>query len=672
MRALLFLLLAAGVALPQGVQIAGDRRFPPGGHRLERPLRVVADGVTLDLAGAVLTGAGEGTAPDRFEGIGLIVEGRRRVRIRGGRLRGFRCAILVKDCEDVVVEGVDVSGNFRQRLRSTPEREAPSDWLWPHHNDAQEWRRNYGAGICLENCRKCVVRECVGRRQQNGLILDRSTECQVYDNDFSFNSGWGIALWRSSRNVISHNSCDWCVRGYSHGVYARGQDSAGILVFEQCRENVFAFNSATHGGDGFFLYAGHETLKRTGEGGCNSNVILGNDFSHAVANGIEATFSRGNLFEDNRCEDCNYGIWGGYSYESRFEGNRCRANSLAGIAIEHGMDNQILGNRIDRNPKGVWLWWDEDQDLLASKFGRTHPCRSEGYVLVGNVFGGNDTDVFLQDTSRVAFGGDVPKSLVRQGACEGLRGGAAYPREPPRLFEDEGQRDARLPRGHPRGRRYIMIGEWGPLDPKECAVFPHHVVGWGACAFHVLGPERAYEIKGLAQGLTVEKGARTFRVKGGDGGLTAFRGEVHTGGKVFAITGLLLTAKWRVRHWQWTEDPRKSGAWKRGAPLADVRSDSLALTWRHRGPDGVAADRFATRAETKMRLPAGRYEIRTLSDDGVRVLIDGRVVQEDWTWHAPKENRTVVELEAGEHEIVVEHFEIDGYAVLHFDLRPVK
>ena len=30
----------------------------------------------------------------------------------------------------------------------------------------------------------------------------------------------------------------------------------------------------------------------TGQGGCNDNLLYGNDFSHAPTNGIEATFSR--------------------------------------------------------------------------------------------------------------------------------------------------------------------------------------------------------------------------------------------------------------------------------------------------------------------------------------------------------------------------------------------
>ena len=176
---------------------------------------------------------------------------------------------------------------------------------------------------------------------QNGLLLTRCEGAKAFDNEFSFNSGWGIALYRSNRCVVAHNRCDWCVRGYSHGVYHRGQDSAGILVFEQSSHNVFVGNSATHGGDGFFLYAGHETTQRTGLGGCNDNLVFDNDFSHAVANGIEATFSKGNLFVRNHCADADHGIWAGYSADSLFASNDMHACKTAGISIEHGQNNRI-------------------------------------------------------------------------------------------------------------------------------------------------------------------------------------------------------------------------------------------------------------------------------------------------------------------------------------------
>ncbi len=131
-----------------------------------------------------------------------------------------------------------------------------------------------------------------------------------------------------------------------------------------------------------------------------------------------------------------------------------------------------------------------------------------------------------------------------------------------------------------------------------------------------------------------------------------------------------------MRFWKWDKDPRKdAAAWKTmlaSPPLVDETMAALDFAWRHDAPSkDVPADRFATRAETTMKLARGRYELRTVSDDGVRVLVDGKTVLENWTWHGPTKNKATVELEAGEHSIVVEHFEIDGWAVLQFDLRPL-
>ena len=135
-----------------------------------------------------------------------------------------------------------------------------------------------------------------------------------YNNNLSYNSGLGIGMYRSSNNKVMHNKCDWNIRGYSHGIYNRGQDSAGILAYENCHNNIFAYNSATHSGDGFFLWAGQEFMD-TGKGGCNNNLIYKNDFSHASNNAIEVTFSSNKIIE-NRLEDSDYAIWGGYSYNT--------------------------------------------------------------------------------------------------------------------------------------------------------------------------------------------------------------------------------------------------------------------------------------------------------------------------------------------------------------------
>jgi hypothetical protein len=86
----------------------------------------------------------------------------------------------------------------------------------------------------------------------------------------------------------------------------------------------------------------------------------------------------------------------------------------------------------------------------------------------------------------------------------------------------------------------------------------------------------------------------------------------------------------------------------------------------------VPADHFATLATAQIELPAGKYDVRTTSDDGVRLWIDGKPVIENWTWHGPTEDRAEVRLEKGSHTLRLEHFEIDGVAQLQLTLRPLR
>jgi len=222
-------------------------------------IQITGDAIVVEGADQRLHGGTAEQAPETFAGYGVRITGRR-VKLRNLKVSGYRGGIFASGAHGLELVGCDVSNNFRQRLLSTPEAENLADWLYPHENDGNEWLHKWGAGNYLEETRKAVVRNCFARDGQNGLCLRDVHESKIYDNDFSFLSGWGVALFRSNKNLISHNALDFCIRGYSDGVYSRGQDSAGILLFEQCSENVIGFNSATHGGDGFFGFGGQDAL----------------------------------------------------------------------------------------------------------------------------------------------------------------------------------------------------------------------------------------------------------------------------------------------------------------------------------------------------------------------------------------------------------------------------
>src|SRR5262249_6358598 len=196
---------------------------------------IETDNVTLDFGGATLEGADAGTPADQFVGRGIVVRHAKNVTIKNATIRGFKVAIYAEDCPNLHIENCDVSRNYRQHLKSTPQREHNDDWLFGHENDQNEWLR-YGAGIYLLRCDKAELRGNRARNGQNGICLSRCDEARVELNDMSFMSGWGLAMWRSCKCKVLSNRFDYCVRGYSHGVYARGQDSTGILVYEQCSD----------------------------------------------------------------------------------------------------------------------------------------------------------------------------------------------------------------------------------------------------------------------------------------------------------------------------------------------------------------------------------------------------------------------------------------------------
>ncbi|MHC4354348.1 MAG: right-handed parallel beta-helix repeat-containing protein, partial [Planctomycetota bacterium] len=299
-------------------------------------IRIVSSDIRIEFAtGSVLRGSPKDRRPDEYRGYGIRIEGQSNVTICGGKISGFRAGLWATRTNELTLEAIEASDNRRAYLRSTSLAEDGGDWMFPHNNDGNEWLNNYGAAIYIEDSNSVTVRNCTVRHGQNALCIDRVNDSAIYDNDFSFNSGWGIAMWRSSRNIITRNACDFCVRGYSHGVYNRGQDSAGILMFEQNNSNLISENSATHSGDGFFGFAGREALGETTthpaqwykRRGNNDNMLINNDFSYAPAHGIEMTFSFGNVFYGNRLvENAICGIWGGYSQETLIARNHIEGN----------------------------------------------------------------------------------------------------------------------------------------------------------------------------------------------------------------------------------------------------------------------------------------------------------------------------------------------------------
>ncbi len=507
--------LKAGMVIKTSVIVNANIYQLNASANIKEPLLVIdGNDITVDFNHSILQGSNDKVRPDEFYGLSVLIKkGSHNIVIKNAVVHGYKVAILADSVSGLTIDNCDLSYNYRQHLLSNREHEDESDWMSYHHNENDEWLR-YGAAIYLKNCSKAFITNNMVTGGQCALMMTQCEKTEVADNNFSFNSGIGIGLYRSSNNKVYHNRLDYNVRGYSDGKYKRGQDSAGMLVYEQSSNNIFAFNTATHSGDGFFLWAGQTTMD-TGEGGCNDNFIYGNDFSYAPTNGVEVTFSR-NLIMKNIMKDCDYGIWGGYSFDTDITDNVIDSNRI-GIGIEHGQDINIALNGFTGNQTGIKIWSREKQpdDWGYSKKRNT---ASRNYWMAANRFTSDHIAFDVMGTDTVVFSGNT-KLMVDQNYEFGDNIDNIDTTRDDEFLDMEYQKDERLksiPDSSmpaaivPQGKKNIRITEWGPYDFRYPLIWLKDIDSNGLYHFEILGTKGNWELDKINGFEIANKGDGSF------------------------------------------------------------------------------------------------------------------------------------------------------------------
>ena len=623
MLLLVVMLTQAPIALQPGMVITRSVQVVPKTYRFSGPPIIIrGDDITVDFRGATLQGSMADTA--------IRVEGGRNVRLRKARIHGYKVGILARGTLHLVLDQNDLSRNWRPRLFSLVEHESLVDWLSFHHNEKGEWLR-FGAAIYLQDVKGGELRNNTAVGGMNGLLLVRTDGLMIRDNNFSFNSGLGIGLYRSSDDTIVHNQLDYNVRGYSHRIYSRGQDSADLLLYEQSSRNVVAYNSLTHGGDGVFLWAGQTTMD-SGTDGAHDNLFYGNDVSYATANGVEATFSRNKIIA-NRAWGSEYGVWGGYSYETEIIGNDFAGNRT-GIAIEHGQDNTIIGNRFDHDSTAIRLWADS---IEPSDWGypKHHDTRSRDYRIGGNVFVGNRTILNIRNTT-------------------GLDTLAAVRSTPPPPLPPLPVPSSELSLAD---RAAIVIDSLGPYDWQTPKLWPLDSTRAVPLRLATLGPAGSWRVVGRRgiSSVSSETGkmGEAIVVTPATGSEGDWRLTLEARGQQFSYERFEPHIDWDVR-FSTDTTPR--------------RLPRLDLMW-YRPPRAFSTlpqAHWSLQATGTVDLPSGTYSLRTISDDAVRVWVDGNMAIDAWTPHESQVD--YAPLAAGRHQLRVEYLQVDGWVELRVEI----
>ncbi len=704
------------MVLKQGAKITRSVKIKRATYKLDGKdslttavIVIEGNNITVDFNQAVLKGSNRKQSPDEFFGVAILIRNGRNITIKNLTAKGYKVALLAQNIDGLKVENCDFSYNYRQHLNSSQEKEDISDWMSYHQNEKDEWLR-YGAAMYLRGCNNAIISNSKVTGGQNALMMVESNNGMIYNNDFSFNSGIGLGMYRCSFNKVVYNKINFNVRGYSHGVYNRGQDSAGILVYEQSNSNLFYKNSVTHGGDGFFLWAGQTTMD-TGKGGCNDNILMDNDFSYAPTNGIEVTFSRNKIIH-NRIFECDHGIWGGYSFDTEISGNQFRDNRIA-IAIEHGLDNTIHHNLFYEDREAIRLWSRKEQskDWGYAKYRDT---RSAGYTVVGNSFNKNPlvfnlsgTDslrifvnrvslcdaVYKTDTTVTHLDTTYNDELLYQ-LSEDFKPDLPSVSNPVEPFKGNG----RL-----AGRKNIMMTAWGPYDFRYPVIWNTNPADTsGTMQFEVLGPKgkwRIVSIKGV-DSVSVKKGSLPSKITVQKEKQSKTDIEIiaeYTGEAFIDQFGNKQSAKmpYRFAFKKFFQPINFTVSWyafdssanpintnyrdqlKTKQPFKTEKANRLDYTWWNGIKTGEEwYNQFLTVAEGSAEFSKGEYELAVTWDDAVRVYVDGKLVVDEWNPSRYKfdesPNKKLRLALDGNHHFRVEHAELGGFATLSVKIKRIK
>jgi parallel beta-helix repeat protein len=285
----------------------------------------------------------------------------------------YKYAVHIMNSDHITINGNMFSGN----------KVDSAGWIsiWTDYTQA------LGGGALFYQCRAAHIYDNNMTLQNDGVALYHCDSIKIHDNDFSWNTSFGIRMYWTDTCHIYQNNCSHVNRPYTDP-----SDCAALLMLVS-NANTVEYNDLSWSGDGVFL--GQYQYSTTP----NNNYFAYNECSYSPHNAIEATFADGNVYKHNNCNYSHYGFWLGYSFNSIVDSNDITGNYQSGIAIDRGFNNTITHNTIRDNPIGIELWEGSPITGYTNQY-------SHDYLISGDLFDGNTLAVSAIKTEHTVITGN--------------------------------------------------------------------------------------------------------------------------------------------------------------------------------------------------------------------------------------------------------------------------
>ena len=282
----------------------------------------------------------------------------------------YKYAIYISNSSHIKIVGNDFS---RNKVDSSGFID-----VWADYTSA------LGGGVMLYQSRAVQIYNNIMKYQNDGVAMYHCDSINIHDNDFAWNTSFGVRMFWTDTCYIYNNLANHINRPKTDP-----SDCAAILLII-ANKNRVEHNDFSYSGDGIFLgQYQHSNIP-------NNNYFAYNECSYSPHNAIEATFADGNVYKHNSCNYSPYGFWLGYSFNSILDSNDVIGNYNSGIAIDRGFNNSISNNNIINNPLGIELW-------KGSSIAGYENQNSQDYKITGNTLEGNEIAVSATTTTHAVL-----------------------------------------------------------------------------------------------------------------------------------------------------------------------------------------------------------------------------------------------------------------------------
>jgi parallel beta-helix repeat protein len=322
----------------------------------------------------IIDGNGVTVDGTNYQGYLVKIDNSHNITIKNfGLVNHYYYAAYITNSDSIFITNNDFSYN---RVDST-------GWIdvWSDYTQA------LGGGVMMYQCYGALIIANQMRYQNDGVALYHCDGIKVADNNFEWNTSYGIRMYFTDGCTILNNYSPHINRPYTNP-----SDCAAILLIIS-NNNTVMYNDFSHSGDGIFL--GQFQYSQI----LNNNYFAYNECSYSPHNAIEATFADGNVYIKNKCNYSHYGFWLGYSFNSVVDSNEVIGNQYSGIAIDRGYSNTITHNIISHNPIGIELWEGSAIPPYQNQY-------SHDYFILDNLIEGDSVAISAKATENMKITGN--------------------------------------------------------------------------------------------------------------------------------------------------------------------------------------------------------------------------------------------------------------------------